>query len=1186
MGSGGLPASAQDIHNLTQALTNLTGATQQQHNSISQRLFQYGGPQINQIPEFQRFQSYVNSVSNPFASIEQAAQQNLMFGMQRRYARQAGFSGFESDTQSQFNDRFRYIGGEISFDSSGRINTNESIQNPFLRNEEKMGFFNTASRFAGLSTRATNLGNIFSEANQSAATATMLRINTESYQQALDVFGRAGQVGSGGGFKMDQKEFAETIAFALERGKLMDRLDETIRTMSGLTSQVVARGGAAADPQQMIGMLARLNIGAGIDRRLQEQAPNIMAGIDRTLQGSQNNGLMFLSYQSSIPGTMNKDFLQQQMEYTELLQSGDIETKSKVFLEAFRKAGGTNVVGRNKNGSLNPIGNFEGLDAKDRVAMSILSNETGLNTSQIQQYVRVAQMLSQSPDQGGLSTEQKNIINLTKSETDKLAVARIFGTSNAEGLNKLISEFESGNEKLQSSAELQNIKSNIGKSDFAKIQTELAELFTNQSFIEKFGGKKGSITQISDSSTVLTEQLEKISTASVKTAENSITTVERLTEVSLKLGQFAAMFGGVGSAVVNTGLSAIGSIATGSLLQTGWQAARGGALSPVGGSAALPSGYAAPAAGGLMAAVPAAIALGAAAAVDVGLAVWANIIEGEIADFDKKDVEEVNDFMNKYVKQHPKASPQEIRDQRDAFIQLIKNRRTATEKGREEAGPGKSNLTAGLAIAGGVVVGLGLAATAPLWAAPLAIGAVGVTAISAIAGGAAAYNIIKVREGQGAQDAQSQFGTTLNAADNTPLTGNDESGRDVTYVTYGSDGKAMVVNPKGQVVKDSAGQPLEWNPSMSPAKRFEPGGKGGGLSPASFLSSVSSPSSQTLNVDKLIVRELILQGSSGVGAPSTLTSAADLAAGVAGSGTSGYGASGSSGVGPKLPTNVVRMGANPASGGVSVASGGGNRNLSVDMSKHDFLSATTQAVVMTDDLWSSRGEAGKTEFIHGSIDMSTNPGAIIHSLTKGVVEESRTAGADEGWGETVLVRILDAKGEKTPYTVRYSHMQAGTRTVQVGETIDPGAGLGKLGSTGNSTGPHVDLQLLTDNATMHDDKLHHDRKMMLDAAYVFQRPLGMNVNNMSFRPGASAEEIKKAQEQTQALMNILYPKGGGYSDGSGSNGASGGGTSKVEVVLNVNADEQGFLKLIAKATGGEVVDNGEGKFIIRTSVVH
>jgi murein DD-endopeptidase MepM/ murein hydrolase activator NlpD len=86
---------------------------------------------------------------------------------------------------------------------------------------------------------------------------------------------------------------------------------------------------------------------------------------------------------------------------------------------------------------------------------------------------------------------------------------------------------------------------------------------------------------------------------------------------------------------------------------------------------------------------------------------------------------------------------------------------------------------------------------------------------------------------------------------------------------------------------------------------------------------------------------------------------------------------------------------------------------------------------------------------HEGIDIAARFGADVHSSAKGVVVFS---GPRAGYGQ--MVAIDHGYG----YMTRYGHNSA--VTVKVGDKIDKGAVIAKIGSSGRTTGPHLHYEVL------------------------------------------------------------------------------------------------------------------------------
>jgi hypothetical protein len=87
--------------------------------------------------------------------------------------------------------------------------------------------------------------------------------------------------------------------------------------------------------------------------------------------------------------------------------------------------------------------------------------------------------------------------------------------------------------------------------------------------------------------------------------------------------------------------------------------------------------------------------------------------------------------------------------------------------------------------------------------------------------------------------------------------------------------------------------------------------------------------------------------------------------------------------------------------------------------------------------------------LHAGVDYPAPAGTGVNAVYPGKVVES---GADGGWGNTVLIDHGVVNGEHL--FTRYAHLLS-TPSVGVGDTVTAGQGIGKVGSTGDSSGNHL-----------------------------------------------------------------------------------------------------------------------------------
>ncbi len=95
----------------------------------------------------------------------------------------------------------------------------------------------------------------------------------------------------------------------------------------------------------------------------------------------------------------------------------------------------------------------------------------------------------------------------------------------------------------------------------------------------------------------------------------------------------------------------------------------------------------------------------------------------------------------------------------------------------------------------------------------------------------------------------------------------------------------------------------------------------------------------------------------------------------------------------------------------------------------------------------------KTQGIHGNngVDIAAAVGTPLYASAGGTVIVARTGGWNGGYGNYVVIK--HDNGTQT----LYGHMN--TVTVFAGQSIGQGDPIGTLGSSGNSTGPHIHFEI-------------------------------------------------------------------------------------------------------------------------------
>ena len=95
---------------------------------------------------------------------------------------------------------------------------------------------------------------------------------------------------------------------------------------------------------------------------------------------------------------------------------------------------------------------------------------------------------------------------------------------------------------------------------------------------------------------------------------------------------------------------------------------------------------------------------------------------------------------------------------------------------------------------------------------------------------------------------------------------------------------------------------------------------------------------------------------------------------------------------------------------------------------------------------------------HTGIDVNINViGKTIVAVKSGTVVTSKALRYSNGnyrsYGEYIVINHHD--GTMT----LYAHMLSGSRAVSVGQSVSQGQPIGQVGSTGNSTGPHLHFEV-------------------------------------------------------------------------------------------------------------------------------
>ncbi len=124
----------------------------------------------------------------------------------------------------------------------------------------------------------------------------------------------------------------------------------------------------------------------------------------------------------------------------------------------------------------------------------------------------------------------------------------------------------------------------------------------------------------------------------------------------------------------------------------------------------------------------------------------------------------------------------------------------------------------------------------------------------------------------------------------------------------------------------------------------------------------------------------------------------------------------------------------------------------------DLISPSAKSTPANKMLWPAQGTI--TQYFtwrHHGLDIANKQGTPIYAAEAGTVEIAITGGWNSGYGNTVL--IDHGNGKKT----RYGHFYK--VSVKKGEVVERGQLIGLMGTTGNSSGPHLHFEVRINNIT-------------------------------------------------------------------------------------------------------------------------
>jgi murein DD-endopeptidase MepM/ murein hydrolase activator NlpD len=98
---------------------------------------------------------------------------------------------------------------------------------------------------------------------------------------------------------------------------------------------------------------------------------------------------------------------------------------------------------------------------------------------------------------------------------------------------------------------------------------------------------------------------------------------------------------------------------------------------------------------------------------------------------------------------------------------------------------------------------------------------------------------------------------------------------------------------------------------------------------------------------------------------------------------------------------------------------------------------------------------------HEGVDFDAGNGAAVRAIAAGVVVETNNPGWAALGIHVAIQHVIDGK----VVTSAYGHLQVGSMPVRVGDTVHAGQLIGRVGSTGASTGPHLHFEIRVGGTT-------------------------------------------------------------------------------------------------------------------------
>jgi len=93
---------------------------------------------------------------------------------------------------------------------------------------------------------------------------------------------------------------------------------------------------------------------------------------------------------------------------------------------------------------------------------------------------------------------------------------------------------------------------------------------------------------------------------------------------------------------------------------------------------------------------------------------------------------------------------------------------------------------------------------------------------------------------------------------------------------------------------------------------------------------------------------------------------------------------------------------------------------------------------------------------HNGFDWGCDIGSPVYAICDGDVVDAKHSGDNDGYGVYIVLSCLD-RDETGYWYIMHGHLSEAF--VEQGDVVNDGAVLGSVGSTGNSTGPHLHWEI-------------------------------------------------------------------------------------------------------------------------------